>query len=398
MNQTKALKLNKSTRVAVFTFGRSDFGLLRNLILELEKRKNFEVHVIAAGSHFLEKFGNSIDEVRRDNNWNLIEVDCISGSSDSLEVVQDMAESLSRIGSVLASLTPDLVVILGDRFEALTAASAALVLRIPIAHINGGELTLGAFDDAIRHSITKMSSVHFVANETYRTRVLQLGEECSRVHNVGHLAADSLIGLDPYTQSQIEGLIGFEFREYNFLVTLHPETATKTEPAELTLATLEALGRFPDAGIVFTSPNQDPGHSTISKLISDFVSTRDNCVVLQAMGHKAYLSSMLLNTVVVGNSSSGVLEAPLAGAPSVNIGLRQQGRISTDSIENCLVDSEDIYNALQLSIRKLSPNRQSWQGTVRKASVSYAISEIIGNLRLEGLETKSFQDLPMTQA
>ena len=186
------------------TFGRSDYGLLRNLILELNKESHVNLVVVVAGSHFLEKFGRSVDEIHRDRFSGVVEINCISGSSDASGVVQDMSRSLSEFGKTLKTIEPDLVVLLGDRFETLTAAAASLILGIPIAHINGGELTRGSFDDSMRHAITKMASIHFVATEEYRNRVLQMGEESARVHNVGHLGADSFANLSQLSREELE--------------------------------------------------------------------------------------------------------------------------------------------------------------------------------------------------
>ena len=380
-------------KIAVFSFGRSDYGLLRNLVFELETKKNLDVTLIATGSHFLERFGNSIEEVKRDNFNNLLELQCVSGSSEASDIVQDMARCLSEFGKCLSSISPDMVVLLGDRFETLTAASAALILRIPIAHINGGELTVGAFDDAIRHSITKMSAIHFVANETYEQRVLQLGEESSRVHNVGHLAADSFSRLEPMSQNELENILGFTFRPFNFLVTIHPETASSATPEELTDNLLAALGEFPEAGVIFTAPNPDPGHAVILKEIKKFIEKRPNCVLVGTLGHRAYLSIMQLNTVVVGNSSSGVLEAPIIGVPSVDIGNRQQGRVTFGSIRHCNIDHSQITQALRDSIVSVASKTNSQTFHKASESVSSKISNILANLVPERLSTKSFQDL-----
>jgi UDP-hydrolysing UDP-N-acetyl-D-glucosamine 2-epimerase len=385
--------LVNALKIAVFSFGRSDYGLLRNLVFELETKKNLDVTLIATGSHFLERFGNSIEEVKRDNFNNLLELQCVSGSSEASDIVQDMARCLSEFGKCLSSISPDMVVLLGDRFETLTAASAALILRIPIAHINGGELTVGAFDDAIRHSITKMSAIHFVANETYEQRVLQLGEESSRVHNVGHLAADSFSRLEPMSQNELENILGFTFRPFNFLVTIHPETASSATPEELTDNLLAALGEFPEAGVIFTAPNPDPGHAVILKEIKKFIEKRPNCVLVGTLGHRAYLSIMQLNTVVVGNSSSGVLEAPIIGVPSVDIGNRQQGRVTFGSIRHCNIDHSQITQALRDSIVSVASKTNSQTFHKASESVSSKISNILANLVPERLSTKSFQDL-----
>jgi UDP-N-acetylglucosamine 2-epimerase (non-hydrolysing) len=388
--------LNRVKKVAVMTFGRSDYGLLRNLFLELRNEENIDPILIIAGSHFLEKFGRSVDEINRDRFSEVVEIDCISGSSEASDVVQDMSRSLAEFGKVLKSMEPDLVVLLGDRFETLTAASASLILGIPIAHINGGELTLGSFDDSIRHAITKMASIHFVASEAYRNRVLQLGEDSERVHNVGHLGADSFANLTPMSREDLEKKLTYKFQSQNFLVTVHPETASPISAKELVDTTLSALRSFPEVGIIFTHPNPDPGHAEIASEIEKFTLSRDNCVFVHSMGHEAYLSAMLQSNVVVGNSSSGILEAPIAGIPSVDIGKRQSGRSRMNSVRNCPVDRIEIERALKQSLLESLDKQGFLRTDSLENSVSRKISTILSNLNNAGFQQKSFIDRTMT--
>ena len=378
------------------TFGRSDYGLLRNLVLELSNTEKLDPILVIAGSHFLEKFGKSVDEIHRDAFTEVVEINCISGSSEASDVVQDMSNSLSEIGKVLKSIEPDLVVLLGDRFETLMAASACLILGVPIAHINGGELTLGSFDDSIRHSITKMSTIHFVANEEYKNRVLQLGEEMARVHNVGHLGADSFGNLTPMSRQELEKKLKYKFQSQNFLVTIHPETSSSTSAQNLVDTILSALESFPEVGIIFTHPNPDPGHAEIANAIEEFSSKRENSIFLQSMGHEAYLSAMLQCDVVVGNSSSGVLEAPLAGIPSVDIGSRQSGRSLTKMVTNCDVDRDEIQKALEQLLIASPDEEVSQSRDLLGDSVSRKITKIISNLDTVEVQQKSFQDMTIT--
>jgi UDP-hydrolysing UDP-N-acetyl-D-glucosamine 2-epimerase len=385
--------LSNSKKIAVATFGRSDWGLLRNLLFELKAHEDIDTFLIAAGSHFLEKFGNSIVEIKADGFAIDASIDCISGSSNKAEIVQDMGRSLAEFGKVLSLVKPDLLVLLGDRFETLTAASAALVLGIPIAHINGGEVTEGAFDDSIRHAITKMASLHFVANSEYEKRVLQLGEDKKRVHTVGHLGLDSFRALDPMTRAELEQMLGTTLSKQIFLVTIHPETSSSTSPEQLVNSVLEALDSFPEASIVFTSPNPDPGHEQISKAIQEFVRTRDSCVLVDSLGHRGYLSLMLQSAIVIGNSSSGVLEAPIAGIPSIDVGDRQKGRVAqNNSIGHCAADPEDILAEI-LKFRDFAP--QSARADLHREStnsVSSKIVDVLGKADLSVLIAKTFWD------
>jgi GDP/UDP-N,N'-diacetylbacillosamine 2-epimerase (hydrolysing) len=386
--------LTKTTKIAVATFGRSDYGLLRNLLFEIQRHPELELVVIAAGSHYLDKFGNSIEEVRGDGHRVVVELDCISGSNEAGEIVQDTGRSISEFGRVLSEIQPGLVVLLGDRFETLTAATSALILGVPIAHLNGGELTAGAFDDSIRHAITKMASLHFVAEKEYEARVLQLGEQPDRVHNVGHLGLDSLRALEPMSTKDLESLLDFKLRDVNLLVTVHPETLSSFSPQQLIDSILGPLGELEEVGIVFTAPNPDPGHAIISATIRKFVEIHDNAVFVESMGHRAYLSLMLQSKAVVGNSSSGILEAPLAGIPSLNVGGRQTGRIMATSVHQCDAKPSAVRAALQSVLSSNSGGSPSLASTPSgHETVSAKIIRTIKQTNLSELNKKTFNDI-----
>lgn len=386
--------MSKARKVAVATFGRSDWGLLRNLLFEIKSTPELELHLIAAGSHFLDKFGKSVDEIHADGFEVDASLDCISGSSEAADIVEDMSRSLSEFGKALSAAKPDVLVLLGDRFETLTAASAALVLGIPIAHINGGEVTEGAFDDSIRHAITKMSSLHFVANSEYEKRVLQLGEDPSRVHNVGHLGFDSFRALDPMSESELEDMLGIKLATQRFLVTVHPETASTLSPQQLVGSILGALKNLPEASIVFTAPNPDPGHDSISEAIKDFVQSRGNSVYVESLGHTGYLSMMLASTIVIGNSSSGVLEAPIVGVPSIDVGDRQKGRATNGTIWRSKADVESIGAAISHGLQYATNNALTTTPEPQGGSVSAkVVSRLIHQLSLLSLTAKSFIDI-----
>lgn len=380
--------------IAVATFGRSDWGLLRNLLFEIEAHPKLELSLIAAGSHFLDKFGKSIDDIFQDGFEVDALIDCMSGSTEANHIVQDMGDSLAKFGEALGATKPDILVLLGDRFETLTAASAALVLGIPIAHINGGELTEGAFDDSIRHAITKMASLHFVASKEYEARVLQLGEEPTRVHNVGHLALDSFRALQPMSRKELEQMVGLSLLPKNFLVTVHPETSSSVSPRELIEAVLGALDNFPDASIVFTAPNPDPGHEAIYSAIQEFVHSHSNSVLVESLGPRGYLSMMLQSSLVLGNSSSGVLEAPIAAVPSIDVGDRQKGRTSQPTIHKAPPTGGPIQSAIHEILNKAPVELESGLDACEASSVSAKIIELlVGQLENASLNRKIFVDL-----
>ena len=360
----------------------------------MEKHQDLDVFLIAAGSHFLDKFGHSVDEIIKDGFSIDARIDCLSGSSESSDIVQDMSQTLSEFGKVLSEAKPDMLVVLGDRFETLTAASAALVLGIPIAHINGGEVTEGAFDDSIRHAITKMASLHFVANKDYEKRVIQLGEDPERVHNVGHLALDSFMALDPLSKAELEQIVGITLLPQIFLVTLHPETSTTLSPEKLVGSVLAALENFPEASIVFTAPNPDPGHQAISTAIQEFVDSRPNCVLVESLGPRGYLSMMLQSSLVLGNSSSGVLEAPLAGVPSIDVGDRQKGRTVPETTHKVSADSQEIDAVISSVLSQSVTDKQLGGSELEERKVSSKIVAIVLDvLAINGLNAKAFVDL-----
>lgn len=362
----------------------------------MKKHQDLDIFLIAAGSHFLDKFGHSVDEVIKDGFSIDSRIDCLSGSTESSDTVQDMSQTLSEFGKVLSEAKPDMLVVLGDRFETLTAVSAALVLELPIAHINGGEVTEGAFDDSIRHAITKMASLHFVANKDYERRVLQLGEQSERVHNVGHLALDSFLALDPMSKTELEEIVGITLLPQNFLVTIHPETSTTLGPEKLVGSVLAALKNFPDASIVFTAPNPDPGHQAISSAIQEFVSSTPNSVMVDSLGPRGYLSMMLQSALVLGNSSSGVLEAPIVGIPSIDVGDRQKGRTAQETITKVSVDSRKIHGAISAVLSQPVTEKQLIRVEFEELKVSSKITAIVLDaLASKELRAKSFVDLGM---
>ena len=386
--------MSSKRKVAVATFGRSDWGLIRNLLFEMKTHQELDIFLIVAGSHFLDKFGRSADEIVKDGFSIDSRIDCLSGSSESSDIVQDMSQTLSEFGKVLSEARPDMLLVLGDRFETLTAASAALVLGIPIAHINGGEVTEGAFDDSIRHAITKMASLHFVASKDYEKRVIQLGEQPERVHNVGHLALDSFMALDPLSKVELEQIVGITLLPQNFLVTIHPETSTTLSPEKLVGSVLGALEHFPDASIVFTAPNPDPGHQAISTAIQEFVDSRPNCVLVESLGPRGYLSLMLQSTLVLGNSSSGVLEAPIARVQSIDVGDRQKGRVGEQiGITHCAADSLKIQESLSSVLSSDGGFTEARSQLFDTKTVSSRIVEIIESVDLAVLSIKLFTDL-----
>ena len=391
-------------RICVVTGSRAEYGLLRWLMQEIRSDPELTLQVIATGMHLDPRFGNTVDAIVADGFAIDRRVDMLVAGDDAGAISRSTGLGLAGMAKALADLRPDLIVLLGDRFEIFAAAQAALFARIPVAHIHGGETTSGALDEAMRHSITKLSHLHFVAARPYADRVVQLGEAPRRVFCFGAIGMDALARLPVLDRAQLGRALGFGLGEPLFLVTYHPATLGDLSPARATRALLQALGHFPQATIVFSGVNADPGHAEIGPLIEAFVAgfaararrSGGAAHLVTSMGHQRYLSALRAAAVVVGNSSSGLLEAPAAGTATVNIGPRQDGRLRASSVIDCAEDATAIRRALT---RALAPAfRKSLahiDAPYAGKNVSRQIKNVLKRVRLDqDLLRKRFYDLP----
>jgi GDP/UDP-N,N'-diacetylbacillosamine 2-epimerase (hydrolysing) len=335
-------------KICVITGTRAEYGLLANLLEELNSDPRCELQLIVTGSHLVREFGNTYNEISERFTISK-KIEILLSSDSGVAIAKSMGLGLISFADAFAELQPDLIAILGDRFEILSAASAALAARIPLAHISGGEITEGAFDDAIRHSLSKMSHLHFVSTETYRKRVLQMGEEPQRVFLVGSLSVDSMAQLKLLDQAEVEKHIGFKFApQQTILCTYHPVTLNRSTASVEFSAVLQALDCLADSKVIFTKANADPEGKLINELLTDYVAHNpQRAVCFDSMGQLLYLSTMKYVDLVLGNSSSGIVEAPFFATPTVNIGNRQAGRLRSDSIVDCRPDSACILNAIK---------------------------------------------------
>lgn len=333
-------------KVCVITGTRADYGLLRWVMQGIKEAPELELQIVACGMHLSPEFGLTYRAIEADGFRIDRRVESLTSSDTAVGIAKSMGLGLIGFADALTELSPDIVLVLGDRFEIHAAVSAALVARIPVAHLHGGELTFGAIDDALRHSITKMSHLHFVATEEYRQRVIQLGEQPDRVFVVGGLGVDSIMHLDLLERTELEAVLGFKFYPRNLLVTFHPETQESISPADQLSELLAALDGLDDTGLIFTMPNADTGGRQLIRMIDDYVSRNCNARAYTSLGQLRYLSCITHVDAVVGNSSSGLLEAPSFRKASVNIGERQRGRIQASSVINCRADRQSIGEAL----------------------------------------------------
>lgn len=353
-------------RIAFFTSTRAEYGLLRPLMAEVASRTGLALQVIASGTHLLETHGATWREIVADGFQINERVEMTIMTDDAEGVALSAAQVLSGVARALVRLKPDVLVLLGDRYELLAAAQAAVLARVPIAHIHGGEATEGAIDESIRHAVTKLAQWHFAAAAPYADRIIQMGEASTRVWNVGAPAMDNIAALESVPKEELEAFIGLRLRAPTFLVTYHPVTLEVDGGLSAMQALLSALDAY-DGAIVITGANADPGAGAIRASLKAFATDRPNRVALvESLGSRRYLSLMRHVDVVVGNSSSGLLEAPAVGVATVDIGPRQQGRLRAPSVLHCGESTAEISRALEVALsadhRAIAARRESPYG------------------------------------
>ena len=340
-------------KICVITGTRAEFGLLRPLIELIANDNELQLQLIATGMHLSPEFGYTLNEITEAGFMVDKKVECLLSSDSSVGVSKTIALAISGFADALSELTPDLVVVLGDRTEILGAVIATAMANIPIAHLHGGETTEGAYDEAIRHSITKFSHLHFTSTEAYRKRVIQLGEHPDTVFNVGAIGLDAIKKLPLLDKASFEQAIGFKLKERNILITYHPVTLEKEAPIETFENILIALDELTNTALIFTHANSDKNGRIINKMITEYVSShKDKAVEFKSLGQLRYLSALQFVDFVIGNSSSGMTEVPAFYIPTINIGDRQKGRINCESVINSNNSLEDIKKSITFALDK----------------------------------------------
>lgn len=380
-------------KVAVFTGTRAEYGLLYWLMKDVEASHLLELQLIVSGTHLSPEFGETWRQVEEDGFSIDAKVEMLLSSDTSVGVVKSMGLGTIGFADALDRLKPEVLVVLGDRFEALAIVQAALIMRIPVAHLHGGEITEGAYDDAIRHAISKMAYLHFVAAEPYRNRVIQMGEAPGRVFNVGAIGLDHLLRSPRMDLGELSQSLGFDLDSPFMLVTYHPVTMLEEDPTRSFSSLLEALDQFPEHRIILTYPNADNGGRAIIPLLEAYAQAQpERVLAIPTLGFRRYLSAVSLAAVVVGNSSSGIIEVPAFGIPTVNIGARQQGRLAADSVLHCAADAGAIESAIRKALTKgfaeLSKHEINPYG---QGSASQSIVNVLE--RFDGISHKTFHDL-----
>lgn len=387
--------MNSLRKICVVTGTRAEYGLLLPILNQLEKHNAIQLQIVATCMHLSPEFGLTFKEIESDGftiDW---KVEMLLSSDTPVGVSKSMGLATIGFADALNHLNPDILIILGDRFELLSAASAALVARIPIAHIHGGETTEGAIDESIRHSITKMSHIHFTTTESHRKRVIQLGEKKENVYNFGAPGIDNINNLDLLSLQDLEDLIKFKLSSRNILVTFHPVTLEKSTASEQFQNLLSVLEFLEDTSIIFTKANADTDGRIINDMIDNFVSKKPGVACsFTSLGQLKYLSTLNFMDGVVGNSSSGLIEAPSFKVGTINIGDRQKGRVRSNSVIDCEPKVPEITNAFKKLFSTSFQN--SLKDTVNPygdGETSKKIVNILVNQSLNHIVKKKFYDL-----
>ncbi len=381
-------------KICVVTATRAEYGLLLPLLIQLLANPGVELQLVVTGAHLSARFGWTVRHIEEDGIPIAARVPISIDDDSAIGVTEALAATAVGICRAFQDLQPDLLVILGDRYEMLGAAQAAMLARIPIAHLHGGEATEGLIDEAIRHAITKMSHLHFVAAEAFRHRVIQLGEAPERVWTVGATGLDNIAQLPRMERAELEAVLGIELRSPSFLVTHHPVTLQAGDAGTAIRTLLEVLDEF-GGTILITGVNADPGNQALRREVEKFAASRRNRVLaVESLGTRRYLSTAAVVDVVVGNSSSGLIEAPSLGTPTVDIGDRQRGRLYAPSVIHCSEREDDIRHAIQQALTAEHRIVARQRGTpYGEPGAGRRIAAIVSSYPLEGLLVKRFHDL-----
>ncbi|MGI2124263.1 UDP-N-acetylglucosamine 2-epimerase [Shewanella baltica] len=380
-------------KVTVFTGTRAEYGLLYWLLKDIQSDEELSLQLLVSGMHLSPEFGETYRQIEKDGFKIDEKIEILLSSDSAVGTAKSMGLGVLGFADALSRLSPDVLVILGDRFEALAAAQTAMILRIPVVHLHGGEITEGAYDDAIRHAITKLSYLHATSTEEYRQRVIQLGEAPERVFNVGAIGLDHLNRGTFMSVEELAASLQFPLQKPYVVVTYHPVTLADEEPTASFNALLEALDKYPDVQVILTYPNADDGGRKIIPLLEAYAAKQPlRVLAIPSLGQVRYLSAIKHAAAVVGNSSSGIIEVPSLDVPTVNIGMRQKGRLAATSVLHCDATTLDIHAALVVAFGRSykAPDAQV-HNPYGQGNASQQVISMLKNLKFTSV--KSFYDV-----
>ncbi len=384
-------------KICIFTGSRAEYGLLKPLMDEIKNDNDLKLQLVISGMHLSPEFGLTYKEIEKDGFAVDEKVEMLLSSDTPVGISKSIGLGIISYADVLERLKPDITVVLGDRFEALAFAVTSFTLKIPIAHLYGGEITIGALDDGYRHAITKLAYLHFTSTNEYRKRVIQLGEEPERVFNVGALGIDNIKKMNLLTKRELEKIFGRKLKKRNLLITFHPVTLSEQPLEEQFNELLKALDELKDTLLIFTKSNADIEGRKINRLIDEYVSkNKEKAIVFTNMGQVLYLSTMQYVDAVVGNSSSGIIEAPSFKIGTINIGERQKGRIKAKSVIDCEPKYESIKKAFDiLYSKKFQDSLKSVENPYGNGNAAIRIKKVLKNFPIRSLK-KKFYDVNYT--
>lgn len=383
-------------KVTVFTGTRAEYGLLYWLLKDIQSDEELSLQLLVSGMHLSPEFGETYRQIEKDGFKIDEKIEILLSSDSAVGTAKSMGLGVLGFADALSRLSPDVLVILGDRFEALAAAQTAMILRIPVVHLHGGEITEGAYDDAIRHAITKLSYLHATSTEEYRQRVIQLGEAPERVFNVGAIGLDHLNRGTFMSVEELAASLQFPLQKPYVVVTYHPVTLADEEPTASFNALLEALDKYPDVQVILTYPNADDGGRKIIPLLEAYAAKQPlRVLAIPSLGQVRYLSAIKHAAAVVGNSSSGIIEVPSLDVPTVNIGMRQKGRLAATSVLHCDATTLDIHAALEVAFgRSYKVADAQIHNPYGQGNASQQVISMLKNLKFTSV--KSFYDVKVS--
>ena len=388
------MKLSRYKKVCVITGCRADYGILKKLIGKIRQHPKLKLQLIATGTHLSKKYGYTVSEIYQDGFKLDKTIKIISKKNNSLNLLNSSSKALRGYANSFKELKPDLVLLLGDRYEIFCAAYASVIFGIPIAHLHGGEITQNSYDDFFRHSISKLSQIHFVATEIYKKRVIQLGENPKSIYNVGSISLENISDNIFLNKEKLESKLKIKFKKKSLLITLHPETLNREAIKKQCKVFLRTLTSLKNTTLIFTMPNSDINSSQIETQIKQLCKKQKNAFFFKSLGRKVYFSCIKTVDAVIGNSSSGIIEVPSLKKPSIDIGKRQYGRVRARSVLSCEFSKSSILKSIKKIYSKNFLNKvKNFENPYYKKNSIKRIIEIINRSKINGTKGKIFFDI-----